>query len=272
VADIQLASIGLGFLIGAISALTGAGGSILAIPLLVIGLHLPLNEAIPIALLAVMSASSLGTVQGLLAKNVRYKSALLMALFGMAFAPLGIWLAKRAPLAMLNMLFATVLFFVAWRMWQQSRELPIADTSKPAPACMINPATSTLFWTAVCTKRLILTGIGAGFLSGLLGIGGGFVIVPSLRQVSNFSMQAITATSLAVIALISATSVCLYMLHDHVNWQIGLPFMLSSMLGMFACRSISDSIPTILSQRAFALLAVLAACLMLWKTLNSASF
>ena len=60
------------------------------------GLHLNITQAAPIALLAVMSAASIGAIQGLNKGLVRYKTALLMAAFGIAFAPLGVWLAKLA--------------------------------------------------------------------------------------------------------------------------------------------------------------------------------
>ncbi len=266
--DAQLISIGLGLFVGLILALTGAGGSILAIPLLVFGLNLSLTQAAPIALLAVMSAASVGAAQGLRIGIVRYKTALLIAGFGIVFAPLGVWLAKRSPVLVLNLIFAAVLAFVAWRMWLQSTQILQADEDKPAPACVINPATSKLFWTALCTRRLIITGGVAGLLSGLLGVGGGFVIVPSLRKVSNFDMQTIIATSLTAIALVSAASIFTYLLHGDINWEIAVPFVTSAIVAMFAFRLISHKIPAKISQRSFAVLSVVAAVIMVVKSIN----
>ena len=108
--EIQLISIGLGLFVGFILALSGAGGGIFAIPLLMFGLHLNLTQAAPIALLAVMSAASVGAIQGLNKGIVRYKTTLLMAAFGIAFAPLGVWLAKHAPTQYLSLIFAAILF------------------------------------------------------------------------------------------------------------------------------------------------------------------
>jgi uncharacterized membrane protein YfcA len=263
--EVPLLSIGLGLLIGAITAMTGAGGSILATPLLMLGFEIPLTQAAPIALLATMSASSIGAMQGLKAGVVRYKSALLIAGFGMLITPVGVWLAKQIPIFTLNLFFSAVLIFVAYRMWRMTTEIDAINHQKPEPVCMINPATSKVFWTASCTRRLILTGFGTGFLSGLLGIGGGFVVVPSLKKVSNFNMQTITATSLAVIAIITATSVGVYLWHGDINWTIALPFVLSSMLSMLALRVFSQKIPSIISQRLFAILALSAASMMLLK-------
>src|SRR3989304_4358956 len=90
--EITLIYIGLGFVIGIILALTGAGGGVIGVPLLVFGAHLSIAEAAPIGLMAVFIASTLGAVLGLKAKTVRYKSALLMAGAGMLLSPLGLWL------------------------------------------------------------------------------------------------------------------------------------------------------------------------------------
>jgi hypothetical protein len=264
--DIQLISIGLGLFVGFILALSGAGGGIFAIPLLVFGLQLTLTQAAPIALLAVMSAASVGAIQGLNKGIVRYKTALLIAAFGIAFAPLGIWLAKRIPTQYLSLIFVMILIYVATRMWKRDITKVHNCEINPPPPCEINPATSKLFWRARCTKRLIFTGSVAGLLSGLLGVSGGFVIVPSLRKVSNFDIQTIIATSLAVIAIVSAGSVTAYLLHGGINWQIALPFVISTMVGMFVFRLISHKIPAKVSQRSFAVLAVIAAVLMLVKS------
>ncbi len=265
--DPMTLSITLGLLIGLVMALTGAGGTILAIPLLMFGLNLSLNQAAPIALLAVMIAASVGAAQGLHAGIVRYKTALLMAGFGVVFAPVGVWLALRAPSQILSLSLATILIYVAWHMWRQPSP-QLGHEDKPEPACMINPATSKLFWTASCTKRLVLTGTVAGLLSGLLGVGGAFIIVPSLRKVSNFNMQTIIATTLSVVALVSASSIFIYLVHGAIKWQIATPFVLSTIISMLCFSLISHKIPALVSQRSFAVLAILAAILMLFKSLN----
>ena len=265
--ELSIISIFLGLFIGLILALTGAGGSIFAIPLLVFGLNLSITQAAPIALLAVMSAASVGAMQGLQQGIVRYKAAMLISAFGLALAPLGVWLAKHAPMQLLSFTFAIALIYVAARMWLQSAENEQLITANADSACTINPATSKLFWTASCTKTLAFTGAIAGLLSGLLGVGGGLVIVPSLRKVSNFDTQTIIATSLAVIALVSAGSLALYLLQGKIQWQIAMPFVASTMFGMFAFRRISHKIPAPLSQRSFALLALVAALMLIIKSL-----
>ncbi len=257
--DINLISIGLGLFVGLVLALTGAGGSIIAVPLLVFSLHLSIAQSAPIGLLAVSLASSVAATHGLHAGIVRYKAAMLIAFSGIVFAPLGVWLARRAPDQLLSLIFAMVLAYVAWRMWKQSMSGLQIESDAAAPACEVNPATSKLFWTALCTKRLISTGSMAGFLSGLLGVGGGFIIVPTLHKVTNLEMKSIVATSLAVIALVSSTTLISYVIQHAINWHIAIPFSLATMIGMFAGRLLSNKISNQTIQRTFACLAFLIA-------------
>ena len=264
--DPSIISISLGIFVGLVLALTGAGGSILAVPLLAIFLHLTMTQAAPIGLLAVMLAASVGATQGLRVGIVRYKAATLIAVCGLLVAPGGVWIAHQIPNSTLSFVFVAVLAYVAWRMWQQSGQLSEGVVEKPAPACAVNPATSKLFWTASCTHRLIATGSLAGFLSGLLGVGGGFVIVPTLHKVSNLEMRSIVATSLAVVALVSAASVFSYLVNHQIDWKIALPFTIATVVGMLVGRLLSSQISNQTTQRSFSVLAALVALLMLLKS------
>ena len=151
--DAQTISFLLGAFLGILLSLTGAGGGIVSVPLLVFALHLSIAEASPIGLLAVMLAAGVGAVVGLRMGIVRYKAAGLMAGCGVVFAPLGIWLAQRLPNAWLTVLFAGVLVFVALRILQQAnRELDALGWAddRPSPPCQLDKMRGKLRWTAPC--------------------------------------------------------------------------------------------------------------------------
>ena len=253
----------LGALVGLILALTGAGGSVLAVPLMLFVLHLTVAEAAPIALLAVALSAAVGATIGLRDGIVRYRAAGVMAIAGITVAPFGLWLAQRLPNTPLTLLFALVLTVVAVRMFRQA----VAGTppaAQQAP-CMLDPGTGHFVWCARCMRALLATGAGAGFLSGLLGVGGGFVIVPSLRRASNAPAHTIVATSLAVITLVASAGVLSAVLAGHMNWQLGLPFALGAVLGMLGGRSLAAHLSGPRLQQAFALVAVLVAISMVFK-------
>ena len=271
-------SITLGLFVGFVLAITGAGGAILSLPLLVFFLHLKMIDAAPISLMAIMLSAGLAAGLGLRSGIVRYKAATLLATFGVLCAPLGVYVAHQLPEKALAILFSIVLLIVSWRSFQkfQTPTLLIGDdcddpngcddAEKEAPACAVNPATSKLFWTAPCTKRLILTGGFSGFLSGLLGVGGGFIIVPTLHSISNLETKMIVATSLAVIALVSMASAISYAGHGIILWRIAVPFVSAAVIGMILGRMLHSKIPSHMSVLIFGILSLSIAVLMLIKT------
>ncbi|HZX26018.1 MAG TPA: sulfite exporter TauE/SafE family protein [Telluria sp.] len=256
----------LGLITGAILALTGAGGGILAVPLLLFGAHLRLAEAAPIGLVAVGMAAALGAGLGLKAGIVRYRAAMLMSGVGMLCSPVGLWLAQRTGNRELTILFAGVLGYVAWRGWRASHGKAAPRTA--APACVRAAATGRFVWTAPCAWRMAASGALAGLLSGLLGVGGGFVVVPALRSFTDLSMDAVVATSLAVIALVSAAGVASSALSGHLNWAVAVPFCAGSLAGMLGGRVVAARLAGVHLQRGFALVAAAVAVGMLVRGLS----
>ena len=271
-------SILLGLFVGFVLAITGAGGAILSLPLLVFFLDLKMIDAAPISLMAIMLSAGFAAGLGLKSGIVRYKAATLLATFGVLCAPLGVYVAHQLPEKVLAILFSFVLLIVSIRSFQkfQTPTLLIGDdcddpngcdeNDKEEPACAVNPATSRLFWTAPCTKRLILTGGFSGFLSGLLGVGGGFIIVPTLHSISNLETKMIVATSLAVIALVSMASAFSYAGNGAILWNIAIPFVSATVGGMLLGRLLHTKIPSHISVLIFSILSLIIAVLMFLNT------
>ena len=119
-----LISPALGILVGLLMGLTGAGGGILSVPLLVFALHLSVAQAAPIALSAIALATGVGALLGLKNKILRYKAAGFMAMFGLLLSPAGLWLAEHVPNAPLLILFSCTLFYSSINLYKQaSREV-----------------------------------------------------------------------------------------------------------------------------------------------------
>ena len=93
--DTYLLTTFLGVVVGAVLGLTGAGGAVLSVPFLGIFLHLDISKAAPVGLVAVAISSWIGSVLALRAGVLRYKAALLMAVIGLVFSPLGMWVAHQ---------------------------------------------------------------------------------------------------------------------------------------------------------------------------------
>lgn len=262
--------IALGFIVGLIMALTGAGGGILAVPLLIFVTGLTVAQAGPVGLLAVGMSAALGATLGLRKGTVRYRAALLMAVAGMLCSPIGIWLASQFNEDVMSALFSTVLMFVAYRIFKQSHQDLVLEQKKETGhslPCNLDGDKKRLVWTKPCGRALAMFGSCAGILSGLLGVGGGFVIVPALQRYTNLTMESVVATSLAVIALVSMSGVAASALHGGMNWSVAIPFCGGALVGMLSGRLISRRLAGPQLQNAFASVAALVALGMQGKIL-----
>ena len=272
-------SVLLGVVAGLVLGLTGAGGFIFAVPLLMLGLGWSLADAVPVALLAVCAAAAFGTVVAWNVAYVRYRAAILMALAGACTAPLGLWAAPRLPATALSLLFAAVLVLVALRLLRQARRAPaearivratVAGNGAEVggPLCGLHAQTGRLMWTLPCATLIGGIGAATGFLSGLLGVGGGFVIVPALRAATPLSMHSAIATSLLAIALTSAAGVAGALVLGHaLPWKAALPFIGGALLGMLGGRLLAPRIAGPALQVAFALAMLAVGAVMIQRTM-----
>lgn len=256
-----------GLLVGVVLGLTGAGGGILAIPALTLGLGWTLAQATPVALLAVGAAAAVGALDGLRKGMVRYKAAALMATIGSLTSPIGLHLAGLLPATALTLMFGGLMVFVAGRMFLQAR----ADSREGAGAgaleknCMLNPQTGRLTWNARCGLTLVSIGATSGLLTGLLSVGGGFLIVPAFRKFSDVRIHAVVSTSLMVVALVALGTLG-NLMHQGVSLSgEGVMFIAGTLGGMVAGRFIAPKLSAQWLQQGFAALCAAVAILMFAK-------
>lgn len=264
-------AVGLGVLVGLILAFTGAGGAIIAVPLLMFAFGWDVTRAAPVALLAVGSAAAVGAILGLKAGIVRYRAAALMAGIGSLMTPVGVVLAHRLPNTPLTFIFVAVLVFVAQGMFLQAARTLRGEANpqmdQDAAACKLSSETGRFRWTALCTRALMQAGAIAGLLSGLLGVGGGFVIVPALRRSTDLPMNAIVATSLMVIALVSVSAVATSIYTGHLDVAVALPFAAGAISAMLLGRLVAHRVAGPRLQQGFAVVAALVAMGLVARTL-----
>ncbi|MBU1357704.1 MAG: sulfite exporter TauE/SafE family protein [Gammaproteobacteria bacterium] len=263
----MLTSIFLGTLVGAVLGLTGAGGGILAVPALVVGMSWPMQQAAPVALIAVAGSAAIGAAEAFRRHLVRYKAAVLMALAGVPVTGLGIRVAQTLPQRVLLALFACVMLVVAARLFVQAQQAGREEDDE-AKLARVNASTGRFSWT--WPTAFLLAGIGGatGFMTGLLGVGGGFVIVPMLRRFTNVSMHGIVATSLLVIALVGTGSVITSIAHG-TTFPLALTayFTAATAIGMLIGRKASSRLSARHVQMGFAAVLVAVALGLLAKAL-----
>lgn len=262
-----LIALSLGAFIGLTLALTGAGGGIMAVPALTLGLGLSMTQASPIALLTVASAASIGMLSGLRLGLVRFRAALLISSAGILAAPFGQQLAHLLPERTLICLFASVMLLVAVRLFSGSR--PSANAmQRPEKTCLINSQTGRINWNLASFFKLCFIGLMSGISTGLLGVGGGFIVVPALLRCSNISMNGIIATSLMVITLVSCGAVISAATTGNLSLnEATCLFIGGAAAGMLLGRSLAGKIPAAYLQRGFAILITLTSIILYYKVL-----
>ena len=226
----------IGLIVGFILGLFGAGGTILAVPFLIFGLNMDPKMAIPISMFAVAVSAIFGSIDGLIKQQIRYRASMLIAFFAMLISPFAIWLAQFLPKQPLMILFAGLLLFVGLHSFMKrskNEDSSNANDSEELFPCEINQQTHKIRWTNQCARALSLTGGMTGLMSGLLGVGGGFIIVPALQRFSNIKLDNIFPTSLAVIAIVSSYNSLIFLSTGMLNIHYGLLFCMGTTAGMF---------------------------------------
>lgn len=251
-----------GGVVGFALGLTGGGGGVFAVPLLVYGLSVAPREAIGVSLASVGGTALLGAAPRLGTGQVEIRTGLLFAVAGMVGAPMGACFASLVPETLLLVLFACLMLVVAQRMWSKSSPPAIDEAAddEDRQACR-RDADGRLRLTSRCARLLIVVGLLTGVLSGMFGVGGGFVIVPSLVLFSGMSMHKAVGTSLFVIALVSASGlVAHYASGARIALDLTLQFLVGGLAGMGAGGLVAGRLngPTLQKTFAVAIVAVAA--------------
>lgn len=203
----------VGLIIGIVLGLTGAGGSVFAVPLLVNLLDMPIQQAIGLSLGAVAVSATFGVFLKLRSGHIEWMPAAVFAGLGSIGAPAGNWLNRQLDETTLLIGFSLLVVFVAARMWKQASIRPeethvvragINNTDEgDGPICVMNHGKKFQIGLP-CVMGMSVGALATGILSGLFGVGGGFLIVPILLALTKISIQKAVATSLVVIAVISS--------------------------------------------------------------------
>ncbi|MGB3484268.1 MAG: sulfite exporter TauE/SafE family protein [Mycobacterium sp.] len=245
-----------GALIGVLLGLLGGGGSILAVPALVYAVGLDIQQAIPISLIVVGTASAVGALPRIRAGQVQWRLAAIFALAGIPATIAGAALGARLPQSVLLIGFAAVMILAGARM--------LSSTAAVGIACRIGD--SGIDWRR-CASRSIPAGLAVGLLTGLFGVGGGFLIIPALVIALGVDMPIAIGTSLLIIVANSATGVVSHLQGLHIDWAVTAAFAGSATACSLLAGLLATRIDTGRLQRWFAYLVIAVAAFVLADTI-----
>lgn len=253
----------LGFAIGLALGALGGGGSILAVPALVYAAGQTPADATTTSLLVVAGASVAGLAGHWRAGRVRALPGAIFGLVGIGGSIVGTALNRRLDGDALLAAFALLILVAAWRMLTGCPSCTRAGEAQAVAAPSGRHGTTTTTnrtrTPALTTQRLAMiaaAGTTVGFLTGLFGVGGGFVIVPALTLVLGFTMADAVGTSLLVITINALMALAARGGPAAVEWGVAIPFTIAALAGVGTGVRAADRLPAQSLLRWFAALLV----------------
>jgi uncharacterized membrane protein YfcA len=236
----------LALLVGLSLGLLGGGGSILTVPIFKYALGLGAKESIGMGLAVVSATSLFGALRHWRNGNLDPKGLLAFAPAAIVSTFLGARLARGIPGEFQFVLLGVVMLLAAWFMWRGT----------PAG------------WSAPAEGRhplaIIGTGVGVGLLTGVVGVGGGFLIVPALVLLLGLDIKRAVGTSLGVIALNGASGFVGYLGQIEIDWSLIALFTLCATIGVLVGAALVPKVPAQALKRGFACFLVLVATYILY--------
>jgi uncharacterized membrane protein YfcA len=228
--------------VGLSLGLLGSGGSILTVPVLIYLAGEQEKVAIAESLGIVGAISLAGFVPYALKNQVHWRSVILFGLPGMAGTYGGAIIAGYVSGTFQLMLFAVVMVAAAVMMFRDNKKRTHVE----------GPSGAMHAWW-----KIVLEGLAVGVLTGLVGVGGGFLIVPALVLLGGLPMSLAVGTSLLIIALKSFSGFFKYMdvlagLDMSMNWQLILVFSLIGAVGSMVGKTVGAKISNIKLKKGFA--------------------
>ena len=239
--------------IGLSLGLLGGGGSILTVPIFVYVLGFGAKEAIAMSLAVVGATSLFGALSHWRAGNVNLRVALIFGVVAMAGTYLGARLAVYFSGAAQLTLFAVVMLVAAVFMFRKGK--PDAGETVAGGAQVKD----------MPIALIVIEGVAVGVLTGLVGVGGGFLIVPALVLLGGLPMKQAVGTSLLVIAMKSAAGFYGYLGQVEVQWAFMGVFTAVAIVGIVAGTYLVRFVSQAQLKRAFAVFLLVMGGFILWQ-------
>ncbi|MUL83637.1 MULTISPECIES: sulfite exporter TauE/SafE family protein [unclassified Mycolicibacterium] len=244
-------AVALAVLVGVSLGLLGGGGSILTVPLLAYVAGMEAKQAIATSLVVVGVTSAVSTLSHARAGRVQWRSGLLFGAAGMAGAYLGGRLSYAIPGSVLLIAFTVVMIATAIAM------------IKKRPVC--EPTTR-----AMPVGKALLMGLAVGLVTGTVGAGGGFLVVPALALLGGLPMPVAVGTSLLVITMNSAAGLAGHLSTVPIDWTLAGAVTAAAVLGSLLGTRLTVHIDPDALRRAFGWFVLLMASVILAQEVHPA--
>ncbi len=249
-----------GAITGIVLGLFGSGGSIIAMPALMYLLNVEAKSAIAMSMGIVAVTATISGWDNWRRGNVDLKVAAMFGLFGVIGTYGGARLGVYTPVQVQLTLFALVMYAAAWKMLQIKKQ-PVSQLATAG-----GPPLSEDEAISAHMGHIAAHGVGVGVLTGLVGVGGGFLIVPALVLLSGIPMKIAIGTSLVIVAAKSYSGFAGYVAAVPVDWSTMASFTAVTVAGSFVGTRVAHRFSQETLKRSFGVFLVFVASYILLKS------
>lgn len=228
----------LSVVIGLSLGVLGGGGSILTVPILVYVAGFEAKEAIAASLFVVGVTSAVSVISHARGGRVMWRTGLTFGAAGMVGAFVGGLLGGYIPGQILLIAFALMMVATAIAMLRGRKKTGGEGTAEPVKH-------------ELPLGRVLLDGAVVGLVTGLVGAGGGFLVVPALALLGGLPMSIAVGTSLVVIAMKSFAGLAGYLTTVHLDWGLTLAVTAAAIVGTLIGSKLAGRIPEAALRKAF---------------------
>jgi uncharacterized membrane protein YfcA len=260
------------FVVGIISSITGAllgiGGGIIIVPSLAIILKLPMQNAIAVSLATIVSTSILVTAENIKKNMINFDMGLSLELSTSIFAILASLIAIKIEQNILKAAFGFFLLFIAVFMYKKPKKADVSLSSDSQFSYFDAKLNKTIFYNVEHPYIAVAISSFAGFLSGLLGIGGGVVKVPILNGICKIPMKVASSTSALMVGITAAAASLVYYRHGYILPNLVFFTSLGAVFGSKAGLYIAKKSKNETIEKIFVAVLILTALEMIIKALK----
>ncbi len=301
-------SIAVGFFVGVLSGMLGLGGGTVLVPVFRLGYAMDAIACTATSLFTIIPTSISGMVTHIRNRTCVPSLGVAAGIGGAITAPIGVWLASISPEWSIMAAAALVILYSSSTMFQKAikslkrdRQKAKIDSDRDASKAAVEVASTTLegeasaevteatasaelatsvasasedaeLLVALKTKRnMILCGIiglVAGIMSGYVGVGGGFIMVPLFMQLLNLPMRLTSGTSLISILILATSGTILQIVYGNINWVAGIFVAVGSIPGAYLGSKLITKVSETVLRFMFSGFLIVAAILLVLNQLN----
>ena len=271
-------SIAVGIIVGMLSGMLGVGGGTILVPVFKLLYGMPAIAATATSLFTIIPTSLSGVITHIRNKTCIPLLGVAAGMGGAILSPVGVWLASISPDWAIMVAAALVIGYSAVTMFQKALKLrkddkePVSLSPSPLPGRSDAKKGDKLTGSLSCKGRMVgigfCVGLCAGIVSGYVGVGGGFIMVPMFMQLLGTPMKMTSGTSLIAVMILAIPGTVAQAMLGNVDWLAGILIAIGTIPGAIIGSRLMARVSELALRFGFSIFLLVAAALLVLNQLN----